>query len=82
MQETRVQYLGQEDLLGREWQSAPVFLPVKSHGWKSLEGYCRSGHKESDRTKHQDQQKGTHPGWGVLSGKRWSGGLAWLAVES
>ena len=31
MQETRVQYLGQEDPLEREWQPTPVFLPGEFH---------------------------------------------------
>ena len=28
----------------------PVFLPEKSHGWRSLAGYSPWGHKESDMT--------------------------------
>ena len=28
----------------------PVFLPGKSHGWRSLVGYCPWGRKESDTT--------------------------------
>ena len=35
----------------RKWQSIPVFLPGKSHGQRSLEGYSPWGHKESDTTK-------------------------------
>ena len=34
----------------RKWQPIPVFLPGKSHEWKSLEGYNPWGHKESDTT--------------------------------
>ena len=34
----------------REWQPTPVFLPVKSHGQRSLEGYGPWGGKESDTT--------------------------------
>ena len=30
----------------------PVFLPGKSHGWRSLVGYSLWGHKESDMTEH------------------------------
>ena len=33
----------------RKWQSTPVFLPGKSHGW-SLVGYSPWGRKESDTT--------------------------------
>ena len=29
----------------RKWQPSPVFLPGKSHGQRSLEGYCPQGHK-------------------------------------
>ena len=36
----------------RKWQSTPVFLPGKSHGQRSLEGYSPWGHKESDMTEH------------------------------
>ena len=38
-QETQVQCLGWKDLLEKEWQPTPVFLPGKSHGWRSLLGY-------------------------------------------
>ena len=34
----------------RKWQPTPVFLPGKSHGWRSLVGYSPWGHKESDTT--------------------------------
>ena len=34
----------------RQWQSTPVLLPGKSHGWRSLVGYSPWGHKESDTT--------------------------------
>ena len=50
MWETWVQSLGREDLLEKEWQPTPVFLPGKSHGWRSLVGYSSWGHKESDTT--------------------------------
>ena len=36
MQETRVQSLDREDPLRRKRQPTPVFLPGKSHGWRSL----------------------------------------------
>ena len=35
----------------RKWQPTPVFLPGKSHGWKSLVGYSPWGRKELDTTK-------------------------------
>ena len=34
----------------RKWQPTPVFLPGKSHGWRSLVGYSPWGHKGSDTT--------------------------------
>jgi len=34
----------------RKWQPTQVFLPGKSHGQMSLEGYSPWGHKESDMT--------------------------------
>ena len=33
-----------------KWQTIPVFLPWKSHGQRSLVGYCPWGLKESDTT--------------------------------
>ena len=34
----------------REWLPTPVFLPAKSHGQRSLEGYSPWGGKELDVT--------------------------------
>ena len=34
----------------RKWQPAPVFLPGKFHGQRSLAGYSPWGCKESDTT--------------------------------
>ena len=34
----------------RKWQPTPVFLPGKSHGWRTLVGYRPQGRKESDTT--------------------------------
>ena len=34
----------------RKWQSTPVLLPGKSHGWKSLVGYSPWDRKELDMT--------------------------------
>ena len=53
MQETLVQSLGQEDLLEKEWQPTPVFLPGESHGQKRLQGYS----KELDTTEQLNHQK-------------------------
>ena len=35
---------------GMKWKPTPVFLPGKSHGWRSLVGYSPWGGKESDRS--------------------------------
>ena len=45
MKKTWVQSLGREDPLERVWQPTSVFLPGKSHGQRSLEGYSPGGHK-------------------------------------
>ena len=50
MRETQVQFLGQEDPLGKEMQPTPVFLPGKSHRERSLVGYSPWGRKESAMT--------------------------------
>jgi len=34
----------------RQWQAAPVLLPRKSHGWRSLVGYSPWGRHESVAT--------------------------------
>ena len=34
----------------RKWQPIPVFLPKKSHGWRSLGEYSPWGRKESAMT--------------------------------
>ena len=47
---TRVQSLGEEDPLEKEWQPTPVSLPGKSHGQRSLAGYSAQDHKELDTT--------------------------------
>ena len=48
MWETRVQSVGWEDLLEKEMQPTPVFLPGKSHGQRSLTGYSQWGRKDPD----------------------------------
>ena len=37
----------------RKWQSTPVFLPGKLHGWKILVGYTSWGCKELDTIEHR-----------------------------
>ena len=37
----------------KKWQLTPVFLPGKSHGWRSLIGYSPWGHKEWDMTERR-----------------------------
>ena len=45
--DSQVQSLGQEDPWRRKWQPTTVFLPGKSHGQRSLEGYSPCGLRES-----------------------------------
>ena len=54
MQETQVQFLGQEDPWRREWQPTPVFLPEESHaekhGWlQSVESQSQTKLSNSHR---------------------------------
>ena len=49
-QETWIQSLGWEDPLEKVWLPAPVLLPGKSHGWRSLVGCSPWGQEESDTT--------------------------------
>jgi len=47
-----------ESLWRKKWQPTPVFLPRKSHGQMSLEGYSPWGHKRAGHnlvTKQQQQ---------------------------
>ena len=50
MQDARVHSLGWKDLLEKEMQPSPVFLPWESHGRRSLVGYSPWDRKESDTT--------------------------------
>ena len=49
----------------RKWQCAPVFLPGKFHGQKSLAVYSPWGQKESDMTEstHTHTHTHTHKCW-------------------
>ena len=51
IEETWVRSLSQEDPLEKEMATTPVFLPGKSHGRRSLEGYSWWGHKDLDMTR-------------------------------
>ena len=44
----------------RKWEPTPVFLPVKSHGERSLAGYSPWGHKELDTTEHTHTERKPH----------------------
>ena len=44
----------------RKWQSAPVFLPGKFHGQRSLAGYSPLGHKELNMTEQTHKHIHTH----------------------
>ena len=46
----------------RKWKPSLVFLPGKSHGWRSLEGYSPWGRRVGhDRTELACMQPGTEP---------------------
>ena len=49
-QKTQVQTLGREIPWRRKWQPNPLFLPGKSHGWRSLAGYSSWDHKDLNMT--------------------------------
>ena len=58
IQDTRVQSLGWEDPREEEMQPSLVFLPGKSHGQRTLEGYSPWGRKRVRHnlvTKQQQQ---------------------------
>ena len=44
----------------RKWQPTPIFLPGKSHGWRSLEGYSPWGLRESETTERLQFQFQSH----------------------
>ena len=52
LQETWFQSLGLKYPLEKEMALTPVFLHGKSHGQRSLVGYCSKGYEESDTTEH------------------------------
>ena len=54
MQETQVRSLGWEDPLEKEMAAHYSILAGKSHGRRSLVGYCPWGHKELDTTERRE----------------------------
>ena len=50
MQETQVQFLGQEDPLEKGMATHSSILTWRIHGQRSLVGYSTWGHKELDTT--------------------------------
>ena len=57
MQKAWVRSLDWEPLLEKEWQPAPVFLPGKSHGQRSLVGYSPWGCKRVGHDLATEQQQ-------------------------
>ena len=60
VQETQVWSVDCEDPRRRKWQSAPVFLPGKSHRQRSLTGYSSWGCKRVRRDWASKQQQLFH----------------------
>ena len=64
----------------RKWQPAPVFLPIKFHGKRSLAGYNLWGCKELDTKKWLSTHRNTHTAknhlqmwsWGTLPLPLWA----------
>ena len=56
VQETHVRSLGWEDVLEKEIQPTPVFLPGEFYEQRSLAGYGPWGCKESDMNKKTQHQ--------------------------
>ena len=63
----------------RLWQPAPVFLPVTSHGQRSLAGNSPWGNKELDTTKQVGEGNGTPLQYSCLENPM-DGGTWWVAV--
>ena len=57
MQEMQVWSLGGKTPWRRKWQPTPVFLPGKSHGQRSLEGYSPWGRQRVRRELVAEQQQ-------------------------
>ena len=92
VQESQVQSLGLKMPWRRKWQTTPLFLPGKSHGWRNLGGYSPSGHKElewlSDITffqgtrSHRPQPKIPWLSKGeCLTGFFWNGFSGWMGWD-
>ena len=73
----------------RHWYPAPVLLPGKSHGWRSLVGCSPWGHKESDMTErlhfhfslsHIGEGNGNPLQCSCLENSR-GGGAWWAAIN-
>ena len=60
MQGTRVQPLGQEDRLGREWLTPPIFFPGEFHAQRSLAGYSPWDYRELDTIGTTNTHTHTH----------------------
>ena len=56
VQEMWVQFWVRKIPWRTKWQRTPTFLPVKSHGQKSLAGYSPLDHKDSDMTERLSTQ--------------------------
>ena len=57
MQEIRVRSLGWEDPLEKDMAAHSSILAWKTHGRRSLVGYCPWGHKEWDTTERREEER-------------------------
>ena len=65
----RIRALGQKMPWKRKWQPAPVFLPGKFHGQRSLAGCRPWGLEESDMTEYTYTQAGIYNDFKIKSKK-------------
>ena len=67
----------------KKWQPTPVFLPGKSHGWRSLAGYSPKGHHKSDATEstHTHTQLHFFSGYQAVSAKIQLDLLKYLQIQ-
>ena len=69
-------------LLRRQWQPTPLFLPGQFHGQKRLMGYSPWGHKERDTTERLSQTCHTNINYEEHGSKKKMGEVQMFDVNS